>query len=112
MPQLHEDFFLNGVTIEGVEHIVKTFYPFLAAPKALEGVRVPVNATELEALRDAVLPSPGLSGPEQWAYFVGDEEIDTNAAAFGGCPEWLRHPVAAVLEDDDLFIDIITTTQK
>ena len=86
---LHEDFFLNGVTIDGVKHIVKTYYPFLAAPKAIDGVLVPADAAALEALRQRVLPSADLSGPEQWASFVGDEELHTNAAAFGECPEWL-----------------------
>ena len=64
---------------------------------------VPADAAELEALRMRVLPSADMSGPETWAYFVGVEKLDTNAAAFGGCPEWLPHPVAAVLKDDDLF---------
>ena len=60
-PQLHEDFFLNGVTIEGVKHIVKTYYPFLAAPKAIDGVLVPADAAALEALRQRVLPSADTS---------------------------------------------------
>ena len=80
---------------------MKKSYPYIAASKVIDGIRVPINRSELtELLKRLRLASD--SGPGCWAHFSGEEMID-DAAAFGECPNWLPHPVWAVLNDDELF---------